>query len=51
MYEGESQLSLPCVSEETCVAETQSFADQQIAFNVSGQPMLVRWQNLTPAAV
>ncbi|HIE97595.1 MAG TPA: chemotaxis protein CheX [Fuerstia sp.] len=51
MYEGESQLSLPCVSEETGTTETESDGGVNMVFDVAGQPMLVRWQNMSPAAV
>ena len=50
-YEGDSKLSLPCVSEESGPAPTDIAVGERTAVNVSGQPILIRWQDLAPATV
>ena len=51
MYEGESQLSLPCVTQECDAAESGSHSGVQIFINVAGQPLFVSWHDMTPAEV
>ncbi len=41
MYEGESQLSLPCVIVESEVAASAPHDGVEIVINVAGQPLFV----------
>ena len=45
-YEGESQLSLPCVSETTGPCDVPQEVGERAYVQVSGSPVLVRWQDV-----
>ncbi|MEZ6063439.1 MAG: chemotaxis protein CheX [Planctomycetaceae bacterium] len=50
IHDGDSQLSLPCVSEECGAADDQWDGCELAAVSVSGLPLLVRWMDMCPAA-
>lgn len=49
-YDGDSQLSLPCVCEDNGVHEPPE-EGERIYVNVAGQPLFVRWQDMALSAV
>ena len=50
IYDGDSTLSLPCVSRENGrVTEPQ--AGERAYVHVAGSPLLVRWHDMTPSTV
>ncbi|MCA9084118.1 MAG: chemotaxis protein CheX [Planctomycetaceae bacterium] len=51
LYDGDSKLSLPCVSQESGVVDSGFGNGDTVCVNVSGHPVLVRWHDVTPAAV
>lgn len=51
LYEGESKLSLPCVSEELGSVPSEFGTGFSTCMYVSGLPLLVRWHDLAASAV